>query len=217
MIMEESRNVIMRRAFFTAANVLFETAPPLARRLWEARGQMHSYSVRAPRARCIHDAFSHGFIVRACAHMHTQDLIDAADRIMRELSGEDRLAVINAHPRIGVDPAKESLSALSFIEQACALRRLHRCASCFLLGDAGIHAATRPRVWRRSATSPPKNRRRKSSACTRGLPSSTRVRATHSRAEVRCALNGTVQRTRTSSASSSLSSSRAGPRARLCP
>ncbi|KAI8994729.1 hypothetical protein BDB01DRAFT_711732, partial [Pilobolus umbonatus] len=74
--------------FIHAINVLFETAPPLANRLLAAR-PYRSYS----------------------------QLIDYAETICRssELEHEDKLQIINAHPRIGA--SQTELSALSLKEQ----------------------------------------------------------------------------------------------------
>jgi 2-oxo-4-hydroxy-4-carboxy-5-ureidoimidazoline decarboxylase len=74
-----------------AVNALFEPAPPLLERLWRQheRRQFASYEA----------------------------LIDAAQEALAQLSKAERLEVINAHPRIGVKPSQEELSAFSFIEQ----------------------------------------------------------------------------------------------------
>lgn len=73
-------------------NLLFETAPPLADALFEAK-PFESYTA----------------------------LIDKAASIIAEMSQEDKLAVINAHPPIGVKPAAAAnLSAFSYQEQGLA-------------------------------------------------------------------------------------------------
>ncbi|KAI8089779.1 Oxo-4-hydroxy-4-carboxy-5-ureidoimidazoline decarboxylase [Halteromyces radiatus] len=74
--------------FIEAVNTLFETAPPLANRLLAAR-PYKSYL----------------------------DLIDLAETVClgNELSEQDKLDVINAHPRIGEN--KTNLSAMSLKEQ----------------------------------------------------------------------------------------------------
>ncbi|KAI8380489.1 Oxo-4-hydroxy-4-carboxy-5-ureidoimidazoline decarboxylase [Choanephora cucurbitarum] len=74
--------------FIKAVNVLFETAPPLAQRLLNRR-PYQSYT----------------------------DLIDCAEKIClgEELSQEEKLQVMNAHPRIGA--SKANLSASSLKEQ----------------------------------------------------------------------------------------------------
>ncbi|KAJ3080305.1 hypothetical protein HK102_003146 [Quaeritorhiza haematococci] len=80
-------NTLPKPTFLHSVNVLFETAPPLAEALYAAR-PFSSY----------------------------EDLISTAERIIfHELNQEDRVLVINAHPRIGA--AKQNLSALSFAEQ----------------------------------------------------------------------------------------------------
>ncbi|ORE21451.1 hypothetical protein BCV71DRAFT_164784, partial [Rhizopus microsporus] len=73
-------------SFIKTVNTLFETAPPLAKRLYEKR----PYS--------SYDA-----------------LIDEADEIQSRLNEEERVEVINAHPRIGAP--KQNLSAMSQREQ----------------------------------------------------------------------------------------------------
>jgi len=77
-------------AFFSAVNTLFETAPPLAKRLFQA-GPFRSYGA----------------------------LIDKAEEIISALNESDRTEVINAHPRIGLNPQQQqvTISALSYREQ----------------------------------------------------------------------------------------------------
>ncbi|ORX53057.1 hypothetical protein DM01DRAFT_1407838 [Hesseltinella vesiculosa] len=80
--------------FIEAVNTLFETAPPLANRLLAGR-PYKSYS----------------------------DLIDLAEKIClgNDLSEQDKLDVINAHPRIGEN--KANLSAMSLKEQGYNTRQ----------------------------------------------------------------------------------------------
>ena len=73
--------------FLETVNTLFESAPPLAKKLFEAR-PYSSYL----------------------------DLIQFAEDCIQSFSREDKLLVINAHPRIGT---KMPLSAMSYIEQGC--------------------------------------------------------------------------------------------------
>lgn len=72
--------------FFKAVNTLFETAPLLADQLEQNR-PYNSYS----------------------------DLIDKAKSLVANMHEKDRIAVVNAHPRIGAPVA--TLSALSLQEQ----------------------------------------------------------------------------------------------------
>lgn len=81
-------NASPRDAFFSAVNTLFETAPPLADRLYAAR-PFASY------ARLID---------------YSQALVLGDD-----LNRDEKIEIINAHPRIGENPA--NLSALSLKEQ----------------------------------------------------------------------------------------------------
>jgi 2-oxo-4-hydroxy-4-carboxy--5-ureidoimidazoline (OHCU) decarboxylase len=72
-------------------NILFETAPALAAALWKQKP---------------FDSYEH--------------LINTAEHIIfHQLSPQERIEVINAHPRIGTNPAVEKLSPLSFQEQSC--------------------------------------------------------------------------------------------------
>ncbi|CAO3644147.1 unnamed protein product [Cunninghamella blakesleeana] len=84
----EQLNRESSEVFIEAVNTLFETAPPLATRLLAAR-PYKSYL----------------------------DLIEYAEFIClgNELSEQDKLDVINAHPRIGEN--KANLSAMSLKEQ----------------------------------------------------------------------------------------------------
>ncbi|RUS15939.1 Oxo-4-hydroxy-4-carboxy-5-ureidoimidazoline decarboxylase [Endogone sp. FLAS-F59071] len=81
-------NASPRDSFFSAVNTLFETAPPLADRLYAAR----------PFASYAH-------------------LIDYSQALVLgdDLNRDEKIEIINAHPRIGENPAK--LSALSLKEQ----------------------------------------------------------------------------------------------------
>ncbi|ORZ08727.1 Oxo-4-hydroxy-4-carboxy-5-ureidoimidazoline decarboxylase [Absidia repens] len=82
------------QVFIEAVNTLFETAPPLADRLLAAR-PFKSYL----------------------------DLIDKAEAIClgSDLSDQDKLDIINAHPRIGEN--KTNLSAMSLKEQGYNTRQ----------------------------------------------------------------------------------------------
>ncbi|KAJ8651804.1 hypothetical protein O0I10_012625 [Lichtheimia ornata] len=84
----EQLNTASNEAFIEAVNTLFETAPPLASRLLAAR-PYKSYI----------------------------ELIDFAQNLClgNELTNEEKLEVINAHPRIGA--SKANLSAMSLKEQ----------------------------------------------------------------------------------------------------
>ncbi|KAI7882714.1 hypothetical protein K492DRAFT_205901 [Lichtheimia hyalospora FSU 10163] len=81
-------NTASNEAFIEAVNTLFETAPPLASRLLAAR-PYKSYI----------------------------ELIDFAQNLClgNELTNDEKLEVINAHPRIGA--SKANLSAMSLKEQ----------------------------------------------------------------------------------------------------
>ncbi|EGG24255.1 hypothetical protein DFA_06405 [Cavenderia fasciculata] len=89
-------NQMGRDNFFNVVHLLFETAPPLANALYDAR-PFSSYN----------------------------NLIDVADTIIQKCSDQDKILIINAHPRIGVNPAATKtsqstpLSTLSFREQGC--------------------------------------------------------------------------------------------------
>jgi 2-oxo-4-hydroxy-4-carboxy--5-ureidoimidazoline (OHCU) decarboxylase len=81
--------------FFHVVNILFETAPPLAQRLYDSR-PFSSYS----------------------------KLIEKGQEIISSLSHEERIQVINAHPRIGLAlpspsaaSSPSSISAFSYREQ----------------------------------------------------------------------------------------------------
>jgi len=82
----ERLNSLDRKIFQQSINLLFETAPPLFEPLWERRP---------------YDTY--------------EQLIDTAESVIRNLGSDDRIAVINAHPRIGLNPAQ--LSSLSKKEQ----------------------------------------------------------------------------------------------------
>ncbi|CDH53179.1 aln1_dicdi ame: full probable allantoinase 1 [Lichtheimia corymbifera JMRC:FSU:9682] len=89
----EQLNTASNEAFIEAVNTLFETAPPLASRLLAAR-PYKSYI----------------------------ELIDFAQNLClgNELTNEEKLEVINAHPRIGA--SKANLSAMSLKEQGYSER-----------------------------------------------------------------------------------------------
>lgn len=74
--------------FISVVNILFETAPPLGDRLYNSR-PFQTYDA----------------------------LISSAVKIIDDLSFADKIEVVNAHPRIGLDPKTATLSALSYIEQ----------------------------------------------------------------------------------------------------
>ncbi|KAJ3113122.1 hypothetical protein HDU96_003756 [Phlyctochytrium bullatum] len=82
----EQLNEASAEVFLNTIEVLFEPAPPLAKALLEKR-PFSSY----------------------------ESLLDTTEAIINSLSEEDRLIVINAHPRIGAP--KEQLSAFSLKEQ----------------------------------------------------------------------------------------------------
>lgn len=90
----EQLNTASNEAFIEAVNTLFETAPPLASRLLAAR-PYKSYI----------------------------ELIDFAQNLClgNELTNEEKLEVINAHPRIGA--SKANLSAMSLKEQGYSDRQ----------------------------------------------------------------------------------------------
>lgn len=90
----EQLNTASNEAFIEAVNTLFETAPPLASRLLAAR-PYKSYI----------------------------ELIDFAQNLClgNELTDEEKLEVINAHPRIGA--SKANLSAMSLKEQGYSDRQ----------------------------------------------------------------------------------------------
>lgn len=77
-----------KESFTSVVNILFETAPPLGDPLYTSR-PFKSYD----------------------------DLISQAQKIIQNLPFEDKIVVVNAHPRIGLDPKVATLSALSYIEQ----------------------------------------------------------------------------------------------------
>ncbi|EGG22030.1 allantoinase [Cavenderia fasciculata] len=90
-------NQMDRDNFFNVVHLLFETAPPLANALYDAR-PFSSYN----------------------------DLIDVADTIIQKCSDQDKILIINAHPRIGVNPADiKTQSTLSFREQGCDNEQLN--------------------------------------------------------------------------------------------
>jgi len=78
--------------FFKAVNTLFETAPPLAKVLFARKDTFAAYD----------------------------DLINGAAKAIEELKDDERIEVINAHPRIGVKPSAAELSAFSYLEQGLA-------------------------------------------------------------------------------------------------
>jgi len=80
-----------KKEFLRAVNVLFETAPPLSSRLLQRHSKSNFKSY--------------------------DDLIAGAESIISELGHDDRLTVINAHPRIGVKPTEAEISAFSRMEQ----------------------------------------------------------------------------------------------------
>ncbi|TPX46519.1 2-oxo-4-hydroxy-4-carboxy-5-ureidoimidazoline decarboxylase [Synchytrium endobioticum] len=82
-------NTLARDAFLEIINILFETAPPLANALYAAR-----------------------------PYASYEALIDQAEASIGGLSRDERIQVINAHPRIGA--SKATLSALSYAEQGYA-------------------------------------------------------------------------------------------------
>src|SRR5262245_1796823 len=85
----EELNSLRREAFATALKPLFETAPPLADGLFAAR-PYQSYG----------------------------DLLDRAGSVIAGLSDEQKVAVINAHPRIGENrEVVKQASATSYREQ----------------------------------------------------------------------------------------------------
>eukprot|EP01090_Pellita_catalonica_P009895 TRINITY_DN2107_c0_g1_i1.p1 TRINITY_DN2107_c0_g1~~TRINITY_DN2107_c0_g1_i1.p1 ORF type:complete len:186 (+),score=40.27 TRINITY_DN2107_c0_g1_i1:30-587(+) len=78
-----------KSAFLEAIDSLFEAAPVLSEKLWDAR-----------------------------PYTSFDDMINKASEIIKSLSIEDRILVLNtAHPRIGADPNKVKLSAASYKEQ----------------------------------------------------------------------------------------------------
>ena len=84
----EQLNVLPHEEFFKTVNTLFETAPPLANGL-----------------------------VKHIPFKSYEQLIDISEKLINEMSLEDKITVINAHPRIGTNPATEKLSAFSYKEQ----------------------------------------------------------------------------------------------------
>ena len=74
--------------FFEAANILFETAPVLRQALLQCKAELNSY----------------------------EELIHKASELIKKMSHNDRLEVINAHPRIGLKPSA-NVSVLSYKEQ----------------------------------------------------------------------------------------------------
>jgi len=84
----DSLNEKSEEEFIHAINVLFEAAPPLADELYKNR-----------------------------PYKNYDELITKAEYITEKLSYEDRIIVINAHPRIGLNPNNELISALSYKEQ----------------------------------------------------------------------------------------------------
>ena len=79
-------NQLSETEFAEALRPLFETAPQLARRLYAA----HPFA-------------------------SFEALIETAERLVFSMPIEEQIAVVNAHPRIGADPA--SVSAASYREQ----------------------------------------------------------------------------------------------------
>lgn len=86
-ISELNSDSLSQEDFIKVTNVLFESAPPLASSLFRAR-PFKSY----------------------------QQLIEAAEAIVTGLSFDEKLQVINAHPRIG---ERKPVSAFSYKEQGC--------------------------------------------------------------------------------------------------
>src|SRR5215510_11821997 len=85
----EELNRLPREAFAAALRPLFESAPPLADGLFAAR-PYQSYA----------------------------DLLDRAGSVIAGLSDEQKVAVINAHPRIGENrEVVKQASAISYREQ----------------------------------------------------------------------------------------------------
>ncbi|EGC31950.1 hypothetical protein DICPUDRAFT_57406 [Dictyostelium purpureum] len=85
----ELLNSLDEPEFFNCIHLLFEAAPPLATRLY-AKKPFRSY----------------------------QELINEAESIIGSLGDEDKIVVINAHPRIGLNPAEiKKTSSISFREQ----------------------------------------------------------------------------------------------------
>lgn len=94
-------NQLDRSVLQHSINLLFETAPPLFEPLWERRPYLRSTFHCLSLILHIYESY--------------EQLIDTAESVIRTLSPEDRLTVINAHPRIGLNPAQ--LSSLSKKEQ----------------------------------------------------------------------------------------------------
>jgi OHCU decarboxylase len=86
----DSLHHFTQEGFFKVVNILFETAPPLAHILWNAR-PFNSY----------------------------EELVDVAEKSTHKMNIEDKIIVLNAHPRIGTNPQLEQISALSYKEQGC--------------------------------------------------------------------------------------------------
>ncbi|KAK5584649.1 hypothetical protein RB653_006264 [Dictyostelium firmibasis] len=87
----ELLNSLSKSSFIECTNLLFESAPPLANELYEKR-PFSSY----------------------------QQLINDADKIIKSLNPNDKIQVINAHPRIGSSAAQvKKSSSISYREQNC--------------------------------------------------------------------------------------------------
>jgi 2-oxo-4-hydroxy-4-carboxy--5-ureidoimidazoline (OHCU) decarboxylase len=84
----EQLNELPKEEFFKTVNTLFETAPPLANGL-----------------------------VKHIPFKSYEQLIDTSEKLINEMSLDEKIQVINAHPRIGTNPANEKLSAFSYKEQ----------------------------------------------------------------------------------------------------
>jgi len=84
-------NSLDQQSFTDCLTLLFEPAQPLSDLLYSSR-PYKSY----------------------------EDLLDKATQFIRDLDGQDQLLVINAHPRIGINPSEvQQMSSLSFKEQGC--------------------------------------------------------------------------------------------------
>jgi len=84
----EELNALSVEEFFKVVSLLFEVAPPLASALVEGR-PFRSY----------------------------EQLIDYGEHSIACMDLDNRLMVINAHPRIGANPSIQKLSVLSYKEQ----------------------------------------------------------------------------------------------------
>ncbi|GIV95544.1 MAG: OHCU decarboxylase [Herpetosiphonaceae bacterium] len=103
-------NRLSREAFAEALKPLFETAPPLAEGLWNSR-PFESY----------------------------EQLLDRAEEVIAGLTFNQKIEVINAHPRIGESAAAvRQRSALSYKEQGYD-------------AEAALNPAERERIYRELA------------------------------------------------------------------